>query len=593
MIARTVPRPERAAMNPNPTTSRRTFLGRTAALTLAAALAPDLLRAQAEEEAADEAIAAEVIRRAEILAGLEFTDAERELMRESVTDQVESLQTIRALAIPNEVPPALGFRPLYNDPEKVSYVSGSAKNRAQDPAETLRGAIFGDRPRTPPTDEIELLFSPIEHLSEWIRRRQLKPSDLVEASLARLVELDPTLHFVIDRTADRAREFAAVLDEEQRVGKWRGPLHGIPYGAKDLLAARGARTTWGAKPYETRTFDDDAEVVRRLEEAGAVLVAKTAVGALAWGDVWFRETTRNPWNPEQGSSGSSAGSASAVAAGALPFALGTETLGSIVSPCSRCGATGLRPTFGRVPRTGCMALTWSMDKIGPIARNVQDTAFVLEAIHGAHEEDPESVTAPLDWRGTSDFSMRKLRFGAAEENFANDYEGATFDRATLDVLRDRGIEFEPMTFPEMPVGAMLVVLQVEGAAAFDELTRTDRDDELVRQVVNAWPNVFRAAQLVPGVQYVQAQRARTQLMRAFEDALGDLDGYVAPAFAGPSLLITNLTGHPCVVLPNGFREDGTPTSITFIGRNYGEPAIVALASIYQGATDFHLKRPRL
>jgi len=585
----------------NPRSSRRGFLGRTAALTLAAALAPDLLRAQAEEEA-DEGIALEVIRRAEVLAGLEFTDTERELMRETVTDQVSSLQAVRGLAIPNDVPPALGFRPLYTPAgesgwfgpdEDLNWVPDSAENRAQDPAEELRRCIFERRPVDPPTDEIALLTSPIEWLGEWIRRRQLKPSDLVEASLARLKELDPRLHFVIDLTEDRAREFAAVLDEEQRVGKWRGPLHGIPYGAKDLLAARGARTTWGAKPYETRQFDYDAAVVERLEEAGAVLVAKTAVGALAWGDVWFGETTRNPWNPDQGSSGSSAGSASAVAAGALPFALGTETLGSIVSPCSRCGATGIRPTFGRVPRTGCMALTWSMDKIGPIARNVQDAALVLEAMHGAHRGDPESVTAPLNWKNTSRSTMRKLRFGIAEENFASDYETATFDRATLDVLRAQGIEFEPMTFPELPVGAMLVILQVEAAAAFDELTRTNRDDELVRQVANAWPNVFRAAQLVPGVQYVQAQRARTQLMRAFEDSLGELDGYVAPAFAGPSLLITNLTGHPCVVLPNGFRDDGTPTSITFIGRNYREDAIVSLAALYQANTDFHREVPPL
>ena len=577
-------------MNPNPQTSRRAFLGRTAALTLAAALAPDLLRAQAEQEA-DEGVALEVIRRAEVLAGLEFTDAERELMREAVTEQLDSLQTIRRLAIPNEVPPALGFRPLYAAPRELSWVSGSAKNRVQDPAEELRNRVFGDRPRTPPTDEIELLHSPIEWLSEWIRLRQLKPSDLVEASIARLKALDPKLHFVIDMTEDRAREFAAVLDEEQRVGKWRGPLHGIPYGAKDLLAAKGARTTWGAKPFEMQTFDEDAEVVRRLERAGAVLVAKTAVGALAWGDVWFAETTRNPWNLEQGSSGSSAGSASAVAAGAVPFALGTETLGSIVSPCSRCGATGLRPTFGRVPRTGCMALTWSMDKIGPIARNVQDAAFVLEAIHGAHAGDPDSVTAPLEWRNTSRSTLRKLRFGSAQADFENDYDTAAFDRATLEVLRDAGIDLQPITLPDLPVGAMLVVLQVEAAAAFDELTRTDQDDLLVRQVANAWPNVFRAAQLVPGVQYVQAQRARTQLMHAFEEALGDLDGYVAPSFAGPSLLITNLTGHPCVVLPNGFREDGTPTSITFVGRNFGEGALVALAAKYQSLTDFHLKRP--
>ena len=582
--------------------TRRGFLGRTAALTLAAAVAPDLLHAQADGEADDDGIALDVIRRAETLAGLEFTADERELMREAVTGQVASLESIRGLALPNDVPPAMGFRPLYTPAGAGSvrgpsrdlvWEPGTSKHRAQTPAEKLRRSIFAERPEKPPTDEVDLLFAPIEWLSEWIRRRQLRPSDLVDASIARLKELNPTLHFVIDFTEDRARELAAQLDAEQRAGDWRGPLHGIPYGLKDLFAARGARTTWGAKPFENQRIDADAEIVTRLEAAGAVLVAKTTVGALAWGDVWFGETTRNPWNTEQGSSGSSAGSASAVAAGAVPFAIGTETLGSIVSPCSRCGATGIRPTFGRVPRTGGMALTWSMDKVGPIARNVQDAAFVLQVIQGAHAGDHESVTAPLDWKSTSRGSMRKLRFGYAAENFESDYPTRAFDLATLDVLRAQGIEFEAMSLPDLPVGDMLVVLQVEAAAAFDEMTRTNQDDELVRQVTDAWPNVFRAAQLVPGVQYVQAQRARTQLMHAYEDALGELDGYVAPAFAGPSLLITNLTGHPCVVLPNGFRDDGTPTSITFIGRNYREGEIVALAALYQRHTDFHLRRPSL
>ena len=570
--------------------SRRTFLGRSAALTLVATLAPDLLRAQDDADIDREAML-EVIRRAERLSGLEFTEEERGLMVDSVREQVDNLLAIRDLKIPNQVPPALGFRPFTDRLGEISRVPDSAENRGQDAHEKLRDDPWSTRLPELPDDEREIAFAPIMVLSEWIRRRKLKPSELLEIVLRRLKELDPTLHFTIDLLEGPAREQAAILDEEQRVGTWRGPLHGIPFGAKDLLATADGRTTWGAQPFRDQRFDSDAVVVQRLKEAGAILVAKTTVGALAWGDVWFAETTRNPWNPEQGSSGSSAGSASAVAAGALPFALGTETLGSIVSPCSRCGATGLRPTFGRVPRTGCMALTWSMDKIGPITRNVADAAIVLEEMHGAAAGDPDAVTAPLDWYGIDD--LRKMRFGWARENFEADYAEKEFDAAALEVIRGLGVELEEVGFPELPVGDMLVVLSVEGAAAFDELTRTGQDDEMVRQVENAWPNVFRAAQLVPAVQYVQAQRARTLLQERFEESLGDLDGYVAPSFAGPSLLITNLTGHPCVVLPNGFREDGTPTSLTFNGRNYEEGKIVALASAYQRATPWNQRRPRL
>jgi Asp-tRNA(Asn)/Glu-tRNA(Gln) amidotransferase A subunit family amidase len=396
---------------------------------------------------------------------------------------------------------------------------------------------------------------------------------------------------MINPTFDRAREQARTLDEEAARGKFRGPLHGIPWGAKDLLAVAGTPTTWGAAPYQDQVLGTDAEVVRRLDEAGAILLCKTSVGALAWGDVWFGETCRNPWDPETGSSGSSAGSASAVAAGALPFALGTETLGSIVSPCSRCGATGLRPTFGRVPRTGCMALTWSMDKIGPITRSVGDAWTVLEAISGADAGDRESVDVPLVPAAPE--ALGSFRFGYIPSAFEGEGEIADLDRAALKRIRSLGVQLEEFSLPELPVGDMLVILEVEAAAAFDELTRTNRDDELVRQIENAWPNVFRAAQLVPAVQYVQAQRARSVLMQEMEAALGDLDGYVTPSFGGPSLAITNLTGHPAVVVPHGFREEGTPTSFSFVGRNYHEGAIVALAEAYQNATDHHLKRPEL
>jgi Asp-tRNA(Asn)/Glu-tRNA(Gln) amidotransferase A subunit family amidase len=568
------------------TQSRRTFLARSSALGLAAVLAPELMRNAAAQT--DE-ITDEVLSRAEQLAGLEFTEEERELMRESVADHLSSLRTIADMKLENQVPPAMLFKPLGLE-WASSHYPGNDSHSARPEAVPLDNP---DTPAGPPSGD-DLAFATIDQIGLAIRKGWLSCSDVTEFFIERLEKLNPTLHFMINPTFDRARAQAKQLDDEAKRGSYRGPLHGIPWGAKDLLAVSGSPTTWGAAPFEGQVIDTDAEVVRRLDEAGAVLLCKTSVGALAWGDVWFGETCRNPWNPEQGSSGSSAGSASAVAAGALPFALGTETLGSIVSPSSRCGATGIRPTHGRVPRTGCMALTWSMDKIGPITRNVSDAWRVLQAIQGAHPGDRESVDAGMMGVGDADVKQR-LRFGYVPQAFESEEENEvnTMDRAALEQLRALGVHLEEFSLPELPVGDMLVILEVEAAAAFDELTRTNRDDELVRQIENAWPNVFRAAQLVPGVQYVQAQRARSVLMQEMESALGDLDGYVTPSFGGPSLAITNLTGHPCVVLPHGFREDGTPASFSFIGRNYHEGAIVALASMYQKATGHHLKRPGL
>lgn len=567
--------------------SRRQFLGRSAALALVGAFLPGMVLAQ--EESDEEQVSVEVIARAEELAGVRFTPEERELMRSSVTEHLQNLRAIRELKLPNDVPPALGFRPLTDEHDAPRTTPEDDDRYVERAYRALRYAGWGGAPRKAPTDEDDLFFAPVSHLAQWLRRREITSTELTKRCLERLKRLDEKLHFVITLTEERALEQAARADEEISNSRYRGVLHGIPWGAKDLFAVAEYPTTWGAAPYQRQVLDRTAEVVRRLDAAGAVLVAKTSLGALAWGDVWFGGQTLNPWNLEQGSSGSSAGSASAVAAGALPFALGTETLGSIVSPCSRCGVTGIRPTFGRVPRTGAMALSWSMDKVGPIARSVADAGFVLEAIHGADGVDRDCVSVPLDW----DSPGKRFRFGYHESAFEADAAHPGIDHAVLDVLREQGFELEPIELPDLPVGDMLVVLEVEAAAAFDELTRTDRDAELTRQIEQAWPNVFRAAQLVPAVQYVQAQRARDLLMRDFEEALGDLDGYVTPSFAGSSLLITNLTGHPTIVVPNGFREDGTPTSISFVGRNYGEGRLAAVAAAYQEATDWHKRRPKL
>jgi Asp-tRNA(Asn)/Glu-tRNA(Gln) amidotransferase A subunit family amidase len=358
-------------------------------------------------------------------------------------------------------------------------------------------------------------------------------------------------------------------------------------------------------PYRHQVRPETATVVSRLEEAGAVLIAKTTLGALAWGDVWFDATTKNPWNQEQGSSGSSAGSASATAAGLAAFSLGTETLGSIVSPATRCGCTGLRPTFGRVSRHGAMALSWSMDKIGPITRSVEDCALVFHAIHGSDGRDPSVADQPFNWPLQRD--VRSLRFGYTKGLFDEDRAAAmedpeqqertrewqAFDRETLSTLKKIGFDLVPMELPSRyPVGPLSSILVAEAAAAFDQLTRSGQDDKLVRQTADAWPNVFRQGQMIPAVEYLRANRIRTLVMHEMQQLMAGIDVYVSPSFAGNNLLLTNLTGHPQVVLPNGFRAgDGTPTSITFTGRLFGETELLAVARAFQDATDFHLRRP--
>ena len=563
------------------TLDRRRFLGSAAASSIVLALMPQLLQAQ------DTEIDENTIACAERLAGLQFTESERELMLKSVRDHLADLKAVEKLQLANEVQPATSFFPLSRQsvsrvplPEQRDY---KAISKALDP--------YGPKASLARPLPEKLAYASLFELSHLLRSRKIKSVELTRFFLDRLRKLNEKLLCVISFTEERAMEQAAKADEEIAAGHYRGPLHGIPWGAKDLLAVKGYPTTWGCAPYREQILDEDAEVVKRLDQAGAVLVAKTSVGALAWGDVWFGGTTKNPWKLEQGSSGSSAGSAAAVAAGGLPFALGTETLGSIVSPATRCGATGLRPTFGRVPRTGCMALSWTMDKIGALCRYAEDTALVVSAIHGADGKDHDAVSAP--WRQYSLDELKDLRFGFNKAAFESEYENSKLDQDALAVLAQLGIELTPIELPDLPVAKMLVVLEAEAAAAFDELTRNNRDDEMVRQAEDAWPNVFRAAQLLPAVQYLQAQRARTLLQERYQTILGDLDGYVCPSFAGRSLLDTNLTGNPCVVVPNGFKSDGTPFSFTFVGRNYEEGAIVALATAYQRASGWNLKHPTL
>ncbi|MEW5795179.1 MAG: amidase [Candidatus Zixiibacteriota bacterium] len=511
------------------------------------------------------------------LIDLEFTPEERDSMLTDLADNIAFYRAIRSATIDNSVPPALVFNPI---------PSGATFDTVQRPVN------FGPPPPVKrPADLNDLAFSSVRQLSELIRTRQVTSVELTELALSRLRKYDSVLHCVITMTEELALRQAAVADSEIAAGYYRGPLHGIPYGAKDLLAVRGHPTTWGTTPYKGQYIDRDAAVIHKLSEAGAVCVAKLSLGELAWGDVWYEDTTRNPWNPAQGSSGSSAGSASAVAAGLVPFAIGSETWGSIVSPSTRCGATGLRPTFGRVSRAGAMALSWSMDKLGPICRTVEDCAIVFNAIYGYDTEDPTTVNLPFNYQ--PDVDLKTLRIGYLKSDFDCDTSYMKQNLAALDKLRELGAELIEIELPELPVYPLSIILSAEAAAAFDELTRTNRDDLMTRQVKNAWPNVFRSSRFIPAVEYIQANRARTQLIEAMGALMDSIDVYVSPAFEGDNLLLTNLTGHPCVVLPNGFDDEGSPVSITFVGRLYDEGPLLEVAWKYQRATDFYTQHPPL
>jgi Asp-tRNA(Asn)/Glu-tRNA(Gln) amidotransferase A subunit family amidase len=556
---------------------RRRFLTLLSALGVSAAAGV----AGADDPPAKDAITPQQLAEAERVTGLAFTEPERDLMMKGLNDLREDYRKIREFHLDNSVPPAIRFDPVLPG----TRFEGESRFR-------LSAGAAVPAPASPE----EMAFLPVTGLGRLLRERKVTSVELTRMYLARLRKLDPILHAVVSYTEERAMEAADRADRELAAGKDRGPLHGIPWGAKDLLAARGAKTTWGSVPFKEQVIDMDATVVERLDKAGAVLIAKTTLGELAWGDVWFGGMTRNPWNPEQGSSGSSAGSASATSAGALGFAIGSETLGSIVSPCTRTGATGLRPTFGRVSRHGAMALSWSMDKLGPICRSVEDCAAVFQAIHGPDGHDATVVDAPFQW--DPDLDVRRLRVGYVKSIFdekpqEGSEEGHAFDLATLEELRKMGVKLVPIELPSLPIDALSLILTAEAAAAFDELTRSGKDDLLVRQIEQAWPNTFRQGQTIPAVAYIQANRIRTLAMQEMARILADLDVYVSPSFGGINLLLTNLTGHPSVVLPNGFRKNGTPTSITFLGKPFGEGPALALAKAYQDATGFHLKHPKL
>jgi len=478
------------------------------------------------------------IESAERLVGIAYTAAERDQMVGNLEGQIASAIARRKLRFDNSTPTASRFDPRL--PNFRMPAQGSPR--------------FSRIPVRPlPADEADIAFASIGELAAWISVGALASRRLTEIYLSRIDALGPRLECFATVTAKRALAEADAADALLRGGVNLGPLHGLPYGLKDLFDSKGIPTGWGAEPYRDRVPGADATIVRKLRAAGAVLLGKTTVGALAYNDIWYGGWTRNPWNLNEGSSGSSAGSASATAAGLCAFSIGTETLGSITSPSQRCGTTGLRPTFGRVSRAGGMALCWSLDKIGPICRFVEDTGLVLAAINGADGADRFSIEAPFRFDASADISGLKL--GYLPEAFG---EGATeVDHAALAASRRLGIEVVEVSLPPLPYEALMNVLYAEAAAAFEDLTLSDLDDTLTWQDDGAWPNTFRKARFLSAVDHVQLDRLRYQVMLALDEVFSKVDALIGPFMTGPMLIASNFTGHPCLHQRAGFLELAT------------------------------------
>ena len=528
------------------------------------------------------ALRQESLKSAQELSGLRFTDAEGAMALPGAIRNRDSFEALRRLDIPLDTEPAIAFHP---------YLPGKRPNGRSTRNAVLRVARKSVRVTSRLDD---LAFEPVSVLSALVRRRQVTSMDLTKMYLARLEKYGEPLHCVVTLTRDLALAQAAKADRDLKAGRYHGALHGIPWGAKDLFATRGIRTTWGAAPYANQVIDTDATVVERLRDAGAVLVAKLSMGSLAQGGVWFGGTTRNPWNAETGSSGSSAGSCAATAAGLVGFALGTETRGSIMTPSSLCGVVGLRPTYGRVSRYGAMALSWTMDKIGPLCRSVEDCALVFNAIYGADGRDDTVVDAPFAWHPA--LPMSKLRVGYVAREFAGDLTGQNANigllKDALDVFRNSGATLEAIEMPDFPVDAINFILSAEAAAAFDDLTRGKGIDQLTEQGPGAWPNTFRTSRFIPAVEYIRAQRARKLLSRKMDDLMSKYDVFLASARGSASLPITNLTGHPAICLKSGF-VDGLPQAVMITGRLYDEATLLRVALAYERATKWRTMHPTL
>ena len=545
--------------------SRRQLLAALASVGVGTVAFQRALAAQAEQA---RKITPELIQQSEWIAGITLTEEDRKSVAGAVERDQRKFEALRKVDLKNSVPPALSFfaAPPQEAPAKISR-------------DEIRPIAADTEAKKPESDE-DLAFLPVTKLAALLKAKKVTSTELTKLYLARLKKYDPLLKCVVTMTEELAFKQAEKADAEIAAGKYRGPLHGVPWGAKDIIAVPGYKTTWGAGHYQDQSLDVQATVARRLEEAGAVLLAKLTVGSLALGDEWFGGMTRNPWNPEEGSSGSSAGSTSAVVAGLVGFALGSETLGSIVSPCRRCSASGLRPTFGRVSRRGCMTLCWSMDKIGPIARSLEDCAIVFGAIHGSDPGDITALDRPFAWPPQTD--IKSLKVGYFEGDRPPE------ERHALEVLKTLGVTLLPIRLPQTyPVGPLTLILNTEAAAAFDDLTRAG-----IRDGIGKWGTTFRQGQFVPAVEYLRACRIRTLVMQEMAEVMAGVDAYVG----GDDLTLTNFTGHPTVILPDGDRagsKSGQPGTITFTGRLFGESKLLALGNAYQRASGAHLKRPKL
>lgn len=565
--------------------NRRRFVSCLSSLGLGSTLLPGTLTAVAQDASR---ITLEMVDSASKIAGITLERAAMQKIVESLNRNnglISRYAAIRAMNLPNSVPPAFVFNPV---------LPGMKLPEAR------RVFRMTDAKLTRPRTDEDLAFLPVTHLAKLLRTKQVSSVDLTRIYLERLKKYDPTLHCVVTLTEDLALRQARRADDEIARGKYRGPLHGIPWGAKDLLAVRGYNTTFGASPYKDQSFDFDSTVFARLDEAGAVLVAKLTLGALAQGDRWFGGQTKSPWDPANaniGSSGSSAGPGSATAAGLVGFSIGTETRGSIMSPAARCGVTGLRPTFGRVSRFGAMALSWTMDKIGPMCRSAEDCALVLRAIQGPDGKDNSILDVPFDWEVTAD--VRKLRVGYLKsseipedpgnpERVARAREARKMDLAALDTIRSLGVDLKVVELPKQDAESLGFILSVESAAAFDDLTRSGKLDMMTEPPErSSWVDTFRLHRFVPAVEYIQANRARYRMMEEFNRVFSDID-----LFIGSSLAVTNLTGHPEISLPHGFDSRGQPSSLRFTGKLFGEEGMLLLAHAFQSKTDFHLRRPK-
>ncbi len=521
-------------------------------------------------------ITREVVISAEKLIGLKFTDAKRDSMLTDLNELRKSYDNLRKVSSPNDVPPAILFNPIpvgmQLETERKPVVFSSYDNTEL------------------PANMDELAFYSVGELSQLIKTRKVTSMQLTKMYLDRLKKYGRKLECVITLTEELALKQAQEADDEIASGNYKGPLHGIPFGIKDLLSTKDYKTSWGSAVYKDQQLGEDAEVVKRLENAGAVLVVKLSLGELAMGDVWYGGQTKNPWDYKHGSGGSSAGPGASVSAGLVAFAIGSETWGSIVDPSTICGVTGLRPSYGRVSRKGAMTLAWSMDKLGPMCRTVEDCAIVFNAIYGPDGVDQTLYDVPFNY--TPDIDLHGIKIGYLKSDFDSS-AFKIFSDSTMSVLEQLGATLIPIELPKYPIGDLSIILNAECGAAFDELVRDSKEDMLVAQTRDAWPNFFRFSRFVPAVEYMQANRIRFLVIQDMARKFEDMDIYLAPSLEGDNLLMTNLTGHPCVCVPNGFSKEGTPVSVSFIGKLFGEAQLLAIVKKYQDATEYHKRHPKL